>query len=97
MSAYLDTFNLGDVVPALVLLAKRHGCVICSKKRSWLSGPQCLAMRDHMQVRSNALLRAKQSFETFMPDKDIFPPNLMKILSNVESKGVIPSALVQVN
>ena len=63
VSLYLDSFNLVDVVPALNILAKKYGYVLRAKKGSCLTGPQCLAIQDHMQGISNALLRLKQSVE----------------------------------
>ena len=67
---------------------------LSKKARQLLSPDQCMALRDHMRVSTNALVCIKQVIKTFLSNCGILSAYIKQLIGEVEQRGVIPYWLV---
>jgi hypothetical protein len=85
-----------DVVHVLKHMAKPLGMVVVGKKCNELNDLQALAIYDHMKSITQVMKHLVQGLKVFLPDADIFPSNISKVMRELEKNEVIPSALVSI-
>ncbi len=84
------------VVHNIQLMGKQFGLVVIRKLDVELSSHQTLTLSVNMKSSTNAIQNLWQSLKVFLPNINILPSNVCKVIWDLEQKDIIPSQLVSI-
>ena len=100
LTATVDGYDPKIKRMVLNQMAKKHGYLLVAKDEAQFSASQLIAIRDHVGTGTNGMYRVKQAVEA-LSDPILkgffFPPNIRKLISEEEKKGVVPVKCVELN
>ena len=98
MSCNVEPTNSPNTINTIKYIANQHGYIMTPKRKTQLTVPQVIAMRDHMKVSTDTIHRREQSVKTFVPLlRGFISTAIRQKVLELEKDGVVPFLMHGVN